>query len=71
MNTFDAQGRLLGDDEDDGSIGSPSNPLALPTMTVTAAPPSAGIAALLQPPYVYFLVAAIGLLAYIVERDKR
>jgi hypothetical protein len=51
-------------------VGSPSNPLQLPTMTVTAAPVSFSLAQLLQPPYIYFVVAALGLAAYLY-RGKR
>jgi hypothetical protein len=89
--TFDARGRLLGDDSTDAidaavqtqldtdvasvsaapaaAVGTPGNPLALPAMTVTG-PPSVSFswAQLLTPPYVYFLVAGLGLAAYLYRK---
>lgn len=70
MNTFDANGRLLGDDESAAPVGTPDNPLQLDTMTVTAAPAPFDLNLLLQPPYVYFLVVAIGLAAYLYESRR-
>ena len=69
MNTFDAAGNLLGDDETD-PVGSPTNPLQLPDMVVTASPPSM-FAQWLEPPYVYILVAAIGLASYFLDEKHR
>jgi hypothetical protein len=69
MNTFDADGHLLGDDASSAPVGTPDNPLQLDTMTVTAAPPSF-FDSLLQPPLVYFLVIGIGIAAYLYERER-
>ena len=81
MRTFDQRGRLLGDDAlppdlqsfvDESNAGTPaaSSVMSLPEMTVTAAAPSTfNWAALLQPPYLYFLVGAVALAAYLYSKD--
>jgi hypothetical protein len=82
--TFDNQG--LGDDalpagttaasvdtpDPLSSIGTPANPLQLPTMTVSVPATQIGfsLASLLQPPFVYWLVGA-GVLAAWYYNGKR
>lgn len=69
MNTFDERGNLLGDDDTAAPVGTPDNPLQLDTMTVTAPAPF-DLNSLLQPPYVYFVVAAIAWAAWWYEEHK-
>lgn len=78
--TFDSRGNLLGDDTlspdlqsfvDEANAGTSSGGvMQLPPMTVTAsALPPFNFAALLQPPYLYFLVGAIALAAYLYSKE--
>lgn len=81
MRTFDASGRLLGDDSlspdlqsfvDEANAGTPAatGVMQLPEMTVTApALPAFNLASLLQPPYIYFLAGALALAAYFYYKD--
>jgi hypothetical protein len=86
MNTFDNRGRLLGDtdvqaqlDADvaagpgaPGAVGTPGNPMQLPAMTVTGpAAVSFSWAQLLQPPYVYMVIAALGIAAWLYKDKSR
>jgi hypothetical protein len=71
MRTFDNRG--MGDlspdvqAQLDADVASPL-PVAAPTVNVPAV--SFSLAQLLQPPYIYFVVAAVGLAAYLY-RGKR
>jgi hypothetical protein len=84
MRTFDAKGKLLGDDalspdlqsfvdEAGGAgadAGTAANPLQLPTMTVTAPAVSTfNVASLLQPPTIYYLAGALALIAFLYYQE--
>jgi hypothetical protein len=82
MRTFDRRGNLLGDTtvdatasidsavqsqlDTDVAAGAGAAPLTLPLVSIPAT--SFSIAQLFSPPYVYFVVAALGIAAYLYRK---
>jgi hypothetical protein len=68
VNTFDANGKLLGDDPPASmAAGAPSSPLSqVPPTTVTF-----DLNSLLEPPYVYFVVAGIAFAAWWLKEHTK
>jgi hypothetical protein len=74
VRTFDARGHLLGDTSVDTAAPIDASaavaPAAVPALTVSVAPATFTLAQLLQPPYIYFVVAALGIAAWLY-RERR
>ena len=62
MKTYDNSGRLLGDTE---PAPAPAAAAVVPPVV------SFDLSVLLQPPYIYVLVAAVGIAAYFYERNHK
>jgi hypothetical protein len=69
VNTFDANGKLLGDETPTSMpAGTPSSPAAAATGPTTV---TFDLNSLLEPPYVYFVVAGIAFAAWWLKEHTK
>jgi len=64
LKTYDERGNLLGDTPPDAAPAAATSPA--PALAIGPL----DLSALLQPPHVYFLIAAVAVAVYLYERNR-